>query len=292
MTQGMTRAMTQGYLIGMDGGGTGCRVAVARADGTILGRGTGGPANATSDFALCVQSLTAALDAALAAASLPLAAVQDCAAVAGVAGVISADLGQTLARALPLPRLTVVEDRDTMLTGALQGRDGALAAIGTGSFFSALSGGKARSVGGWGFQLSDEASGAWLGREALRRALQAQDGLCAMTPLLQSLLDDLGGVPGVIAFAGTARAQDYASLAPRLTVTRDEAAIALMTKGAACITRALFALGHVPGAPLCLTGGVGPAYATFLPPEIAAGLMPPAGTALDGALLMAQRVHP
>lgn len=37
------------YLIGIDGGGTSCRAAVATADGRILGRGKAGAANILTD---------------------------------------------------------------------------------------------------------------------------------------------------------------------------------------------------------------------------------------------------
>ena len=36
-------------FLGIDGGGTGCRAAVADASGRILGTGVAGPANLTSD---------------------------------------------------------------------------------------------------------------------------------------------------------------------------------------------------------------------------------------------------
>ncbi len=36
-------------IIGVDGGGSGCRVAVADAAGTVLARAEGGPANIATD---------------------------------------------------------------------------------------------------------------------------------------------------------------------------------------------------------------------------------------------------
>jgi hypothetical protein len=45
------------------------------------------------------------------------------------------------------------------MRGALGPGDGTVAAIGTGSFFGRRSGGAYRYLGGWGYQLGDEASG-------------------------------------------------------------------------------------------------------------------------------------
>ena len=44
-------------------------------------------------------------------------------------------------------------------------------------------------VGGWGLAVSDEGSGAWLGREALRRVLWAHDARIEWTPFLTTLFE-------------------------------------------------------------------------------------------------------
>lgn len=280
------------FLIGIDGGGTGCRVAIARAGGGVIARAEAGPANATSDLRGCVANVRMALEQALVSAGLTLAQVAGAPAHAGLAGVISAEVGTAVAQALPLSNLSVTEDRETMVAGALGGRDGALAAIGTGSFVAAQRGDVMHGVGGWGWQLSDEASGAWLGQAALRRALAARDGMAEQSDLLAALLDDMGGALGIVAFAGRAGPAEYAALAPRVVAAAladDAAAVALMRTGADWITRALVAVGHRDGDPLCLTGGLGPRYSAYLPPDLTRGLVEPVGTALDGALLLARQ---
>ena len=47
---------------------------------------------------------------------------------------------------------------------------------GTGSIGWAMVSGRQHRVGGWGLDVSDEGSGAWLGREVLRQVLWAHDG--------------------------------------------------------------------------------------------------------------------
>lgn len=52
------------YLIGIDGGGTSCRAAVAALGGRILGRGKAGAANILTDPETALQNITdAARDA-------------------------------------------------------------------------------------------------------------------------------------------------------------------------------------------------------------------------------------
>ena len=285
----MTEAPTP-FAIGLDGGGSGCRVAICDASGAILGRGEGGPANATTDFDGTVRHLCAALDIACVGAGVTLADLAEVPAHAGLAGVISAEVGDRVAAALPLRRVTVTEDSDTMLAGALGRQDGALAAIGTGSFFARQAGGVSRSVGGWGFQLSDQASGAWLGHELMKLALHVSDGLVAESPLARAVLDEIGGPPGLVAFGRRAFAHDYAAYAPRIVEAAkagDSAGLSLMWQGATFLRFALDGLGHRAGEPLCLTGGVGVHYAPYLDDLT---LIAPKGSALDGALALARRI--
>ncbi|MFW2542230.1 BadF/BadG/BcrA/BcrD ATPase family protein [Primorskyibacter sp. 2E107] len=277
------------FLIGIDGGGTGCRVAIATPDLKIITRANGGPANAFTNRAGTIRNVLDALGRAARDAGLSDTEMRGLPAHAGLAGVIAPHIADAVKAALPLTRLTVTEDRETMLAGALGDRDGSLAAIGTGSFFARQSGGGFRSIGGWGFALSDEASGAWLGRALLRRTLQAQDGVIADEPLLAQILQELGGPTGIVTFAAKAGASDYAALAPRITADPHGTGAALMAEGAVQIVQALSALGHPPGAPLCLSGGLGPHYAGYLPEALAMALVSAEGSALDGALRLAAR---
>ncbi len=45
-------------------------------------------------------------------------------------------------------------------------------------------------VGGWGYQIADEGSGASFGRRAIRRSIWAQEGMAPMTPFATNVLDD------------------------------------------------------------------------------------------------------
>ena len=53
------------FFLGIDGGGSGCRAAVADADGRIVGQGRGGPANINTDAEGAAVSILAATAEAL-----------------------------------------------------------------------------------------------------------------------------------------------------------------------------------------------------------------------------------
>lgn len=278
-------------VIGCDGGGSGCRVVVADAAGRVLAQATGGPANVSSDFDLAIRSLTAALAEAMSKAELPVSALADAVAHFGLAGVQSAQAAKRVAAALPCPKARVTEDRVVAVAGALGGDDGVLVAIGTGTIIASSRGGRMMHVGGWGLQLSDQASGAWLGRGLLERVLLCHDGVEAFSDLTRDSFAERGSEAGeLVRFAASALPADYARYAPavvRAAQARDVAGLDLMQRGADYVTRALAAVGFTPADALCLTGGVAPHYAPYLPAAVQAAIVPAKGSGLDGALALA-----
>lgn len=168
--------------------------------------------------------------------------------------------------------------------------DGYLAAIGTGSFVASQNGRTQSFVGGWGFRLGDEASGAWLGKRGLAATLSACDGLIEQGALTTAILARFEGDPNrVVRFGNEATSAEHADLASVVLTAVDDGdkvAGALMRDGVGYIRAALARLGYVPGAPLCLTGGLGEAYRRLLPDD-----MPTTdarGSALDGAFRLAR----
>jgi glucosamine kinase len=272
----------QDILIGIDGGGSSCRFALLH--GGQRHEVALGPANVHSDRQGAIATLGEGLLALAAAASADLAGAR---LHAGLAGVLTADDAATVAAALPVRRARVTDDRPTTMRGALGPHEGTVAAIGTGSFFGRRAGGSDRYLGGWGYQLGDEASGAWLGRRLLTAGLHAEDGLMAATPLTEAIRNQLGGPAGIVAFAKNARPADMAGLAADMVAQREDPVAAdLLREGAQWILRAIRTLGWTEGERLCLLGGLGPQYAPLLGTPVS----PPLGTALDGALALAAEV--
>jgi glucosamine kinase len=96
-------------------------------------------------------------------------------------------------RQWPFAAVRVYDDIDAAHAGALGGDEGAVIIAGTGSAALAIVDGKRHQCGGWGFHIGDQMSGAILGRELVRRAVEATDGLVSGSPLTAAVIDKLGG---------------------------------------------------------------------------------------------------
>lgn len=275
-------------VLAVDGGGTRCRVAVSDTGGVTVAET--GPANVSTDFDGGVREILRGLNRLAERVGINAEALADHPVFVGVAGVVEPAIGDRLRAALPFARVRIADDRPAALRGALGEMDGFLAHCGTGSFFGAQTGRTMRFVGGWGPVLGDEASAQWVGRAALALSLESTDGRRAMTPLTERLLADFGGPAGIVRFAGTARPQEFGAVAPLVTqsaATGDAMARRIMVAGAAEIARTSAHLGWRAGSPICLTGGIGPQFATYLPEEMRACIAAPQGDPLQGAIALA-----
>ncbi|ESW59359.1 MAG: ATPase [Rhodobacter sp. CACIA14H1] len=270
------------FFLGIDGGGTGCRAAVADAAGVVLGRGEAGPANIASDPVGAARNILVAAEAAVAAAG----GGEVVAAGLGLAGANAAGVAERLRDALPYRRMAVVTDGITAVKGALGAADGVVAALGTGSVFAVQRGGAIRQIGGRGLVLGDEASGAWIGRAVLSAALRAVDGFAPITPLLAGLVEEMGGPDGVVAFSLRARPADFAALAPRVVESGDPAAVSIMARAEADVVEAVQVLMGMDDLPLVFLGGLGTVFARRMGSRFR--LRQPSGSALDGALMLAR----
>lgn len=289
------------YVVGVDGGGTGCRVRICDRFGQELGAAEGGPANVTSDLDGALGNLKATIDAAYRAAGCAPARCGADVAWLGLAGAGLVDISRRVEAALGFARARVSSDSATVTQGALGDGDGVVALVGTGSFFLRRMGGGERRIGGWGYQLGDEAGGAWLGREALRRVLWAHDGLCAHSPLSRELLAGFEGDPDrLVLFARSASPGKIAAFAPRIAAASDGGDVlaqAVMQAGVNEIRLRLDALDAGTGdesamaggadMPLYLLGGLAGVYAKLLPNRWRDRLRPARGSALDGATQLA-----
>jgi len=277
--------------LGVDGGGSGCRAAVADASGRMLGCGEAGAANVWTDPDGARANILAAARAALAAAGG--GALGELIAVLGVAGANVPAAAARLAERLPFARALVDSDALIAIKGALGDDDGIAAAIGTGSVFGAQRGGHIETIGGWGFRLGDQASGAWMGRALCERALLAHDGLAERSPLLEAVLAEHGGPAGLVAFGQGAAPADFARYAPRLLEAAeagDAAASAIVATAETDVARAIDRLMREGPLPVCFLGGLGAVFAERLAGRYPGRIRTPRGSGLDGALLLARRL--
>lgn len=277
-------------IVAADGGGTGCRAAVGTLQEGVLAQASGGPGNVHSNFDAALENLTTAIRTALAQAGLQDVPTDQITAHLGVAGAHSPVEMARVRNALPYGASSVTGDRETSVRGVLGDVDGYVIALGTGTIVARQSNLKMQTVGGWGFDLSDQASGAWLGKRLLEETIMAEDGLQPHSDLSRNVLVKKGGLIATVHFSGSAVPGEYAKLARDvITMAKagDPLGIALMREGADYLARGLTALGYQSGDTLSLAGGVGPHYANYLPDDMTRALRPPQGTALEGAFAMA-----
>ncbi|MBV9553161.1 MAG: N-acetylglucosamine kinase [Alphaproteobacteria bacterium] len=279
-------------LLGVDGGGTRCRARLATRSGALLAEGEGGPANLRLGF---LQAFAAVLDATgqcLAAAGLPRRAftrLTACLALAGASEPL--ELAAAQRHPLPFAHTVIVTDAEAACRGAHGGGDGGVVIAGTGSIGWGIAGGQRYRVGGWGLPLSDEGSGAWLGRELIRLTLHAYDGRRSWTPLLAAAFGGFGRDPhALVRWADAAKPADYALLAPLLfeharrgDPLGDELARLAAAQIAALAAR-LVALG-VPR--IALVGGVAASLEPYLAADTRRHLVLAEHDALAGALHIA-----
>ncbi|WP_209426607.1 BadF/BadG/BcrA/BcrD ATPase family protein [Pararhodobacter sp. SW119] len=282
-------------FLGLDGGGTGCRARARLSDGRTTAEHRAGPANVHTDPDGAIATIRALVAETLAEAQAMAAGHAEVQAVLGIAGAVEIGAGPRIVAALDLPRVAVVGDVDLALSGAFEGDDGIIAALGTGSVFARQLSGQMQRVGGYGFQLGDEASGAWIGREAMRRALYARDGLGPAGPLTAALWARFADPGAMMIFARDSRPTNFAAMAPLVIENAAQGcpvAADVLDTATAWVIRAIDRLQPEDRLlPVALMGGVGPVIAARLGP--AGGRWPlvsPRGSILDGALWRAERL--
>ena len=152
--------------------------------------------------------------------------------------------------------------------------------------------GRHHRVGGWGFPISDEGSGAWLGCEAVRRLLWAHDGRIAWTGLLTALFAEFEADPhAVVRWVTHARPVDFGKFAPLIVEHAshdDPIACELMTGAAQHIDALAARLVGAGTRRLAIVGGLAPYIECWLAGATRARLVAPEGDALSGALQLAQ----
>jgi glucosamine kinase len=285
--------MTESLFLGIDGGGTKCRARLRDAQGNLLGEGIGGPSNLRLDPDLVWTSILTACREALAQAGLPENSLKQVHAGMGAAGA-----GQTsaverlLSRSHPFASFEIDTDAHAAWLGAFGGGDGAILIVGTGSCGYGGASGQCHYVGGWGYEISDEGSGAVMGRELLRRTIWAYDGRIPSTPLSTAILAEFGNDPEILVdWVGKARPGDYGRYAPLIlqyAEQRDPLAIVLVEDAAAGLARIAFRLLELGAPAICLFGGLAEPLRPWLPPPVQRVIVPPAADAIDGAILLAR----
>lgn len=282
----------ESLFLGVDGGGTRCRARLCNAHGEVLGEGLAGPANIRFGVA---QSFEAVLEAARQCykeAELALDQLKNTTACLGLAGATE-PVYLAAARSFQHPFRTIIitTDAQAACAGAHGRDDGGIIIAGTGSIGWAQIGGNQYQVGGWGFPLSDEGSGAWLGCEVLRRVLWAHDGRMEWSPLLRTIFAAFERDPqAIVRWMTVATPRDFGRLTHEIVeraAQEDPVGSELMVLAAGHIDKLAARLRSLGVVRIVLFGGLAESILPWLAPETRECLVEPKGDAVQGALEIA-----
>lgn len=199
--------MSEELYLGIDGGQSHTEAVIADELGNILGRGRGGPSNHVDQPGgrerlrrAIVDSVSGALarhreSGPWAGATPEMRAwpspESNVFAAAHCAMTGEAEFKkEVIESVLRVRHLVVGHDAPAALAGATGGGSGIVVIAGTGSVaYGENQSGQILRVGGWGYLFGDEGGGFWIAKQALRRAMLAQDGLRGATRLAELALE-------------------------------------------------------------------------------------------------------
>ncbi|MBU2923139.1 BadF/BadG/BcrA/BcrD ATPase family protein [Colwellia sp. 1_MG-2023] len=282
------------FILGVDGGGT---KTIARLENLHTGQqwlATGGSASLTNDFDLALQHCKALVAELCAQANC---SSTDVTAVFGLAGAGNKEKATEFKCSVvaDYKNVNIYTDAKTSLYGANEGNPVVVVSLGTGSVGAVLTAdGKEIQIGGWGFNVGDEGSGAKMGVLAIRAVLSELEDLGHVESILaQAIVSKLGGDQNnVLAWSTSAKPSDFASLTPLVFEHHDKC----------CVARNILMehVGHVENLidktrsnyqlPVILLGGLSIPTLPFLNSRIKSMLVEAKGNALDGACLLAKKL--
>jgi len=164
-------------FLGIDGGGSKTTCLIGD-ENSILGSGAAGPSNVVRVGEMeSRQSLNSAILQACAAAHVsPSQIRRTCVGLAGAARPEISTVVRQLLSEIVGGEVEIVGDTIIALAAAFGNGPGVIVIAGTGSIaYGRNAAGHTARAGGWGFAISDEGSGHWIGRSAVRAAMRSLD---------------------------------------------------------------------------------------------------------------------
>jgi glucosamine kinase len=257
-------------FLGIDGGGskTSC---VIGDENALLGTGTSAGSNVIRvGERQARENLSAAIRQACAAANItPEQIERTCVGIAGGARPEIAAVVRRLLSEFVSGEIEVVGDMVIAMEAAFGGGPGIIVIAGTGSIaYGRNSKGDTARAGGWGFAISDEGSGHWIGRSALAASMRAYDEAAgdSSSMLLESIMKswDVTTREQLVVTANGSPPPDFAALLPAVLSAADagdamahgvltQAGVELATL-AKIVTDRIF--GKAGAVPVAVSGGV------------------------------------
>jgi len=280
------------YYLGIDAGGSNCRARLIDTRGTVIAEGRSGPANARAGIEALYETLEETAGRALAHAGVTAEQRATIHAGMGIAGISRPGVLDALADLdFGFASVTYATDAQIANLGAHAGQDGAILIIGTGSAAQLRVQGRDFTIGGYGFPISDEGSGAALGLSAMRHALRALDGRTRKTPLSAAVTERFDhDTAQAIAWMDQATPRDYGMLAPLVmeyAEADDVIARSIVEHAANHIERFIETIFERGATRCSLVGGLAPRIRPWLRARTVERLSEAIGDPLDGALRLA-----
>lgn len=280
------------FFLGVDAGGSNCRSRLVTADGAVRGTGVTGPANARIGLARLHATLRDVIGQAIAAAGLAPDEVATIRMGVGLAGISRPGVREGLRDfVFPFAATTFETDAHIANLGANGGGEGAILILGTGSIAHIRLRDRSFTIGGYGFPISDEGSGAALGLSAMRHALRALDGRTRATPLSTAVTERFGHDSArAIAWMVEATPKDYGGFAPLVMDHAEEGdaiARSIVEDAALHVERFIETIFERGASRCVLMGGLAPRLRPWLRERTVERLSEPMGDALDGAIRLA-----
>jgi glucosamine kinase len=255
-------------FLGIDGGGskTSC---IVGDENSVLGAGTSAGSNVVRvGESRARESLGAAIRQACAAANIsPSQIGKTCVGIAGGALPEVAGVVRSLVSEFVSGEVVVVGDMVIAMEAAFGDGPGVIVTAGTGSIvYGRNSAGQTARAGGWGFAISDEGSGHWIGRSAVAATMRAFDeaGADSAGRLLGGIMKYWGVTTREQLIVAANKSPDFAALFPAVVSAAEagdatarmvltQAGVELTTLAGIVIAR-LF--GKRRAVPVAVSGGV------------------------------------
>ncbi len=257
-------------FLGIDGGGsqTSCLIGDEKS---VQGKGTSAGSNVVRvGERQARESLGSAIRQACSAANISPAKIErTCVGIAGGAGPEIAAIVRRLLSEFVSGEIEIVGDMVIAIEAAFGSGPGVIVIAGTGSIaYGRNSSGQTARAGGWGFAISDEGSGHWIGRSAVAASMRACDeaGAESTSVLRESIMKSWGVTTHeqLVVMANAAPPPNFAALLPGVLSAADagdatarnvltEAGVELATLAKIVIGRLFADAGAIP---VAVSGGV------------------------------------
>ena len=264
----MVELRVMAFFLGIDGGGTRTSCLIGD-EKSVLGSGTAGASNVLRvGEAVARRALVDGIHQTCEAAKINPAEIgRACIGVAGAARQEVVEAVRRIVADVVSGEIEIVGDMVITLHAAFGSRPGIIVIAGTGSIaYGRNLKGKTARAGGWGFAVSDEGSGHWIGRAAVSEALRAGDQSEDLSPLLQAIMKvwNIENHDALVLAASASPAPDFAALFPAVLAAANSGNVLaeglLRRAGAELATLAKIVLGRLSfdadTVPVAMSGGV------------------------------------